>query len=59
MEKIIRKLNYSITKEEEDELTLFHYNSLQRKAKYYLILARYFILMLVIIAMIVFLYFYK
>jgi len=59
MEKIIRKLNYSITKEEEDELTLFHYNSLQRKAKYYLILARYFILMLVIIVMIVFLYFYK
>lgn len=59
MEKIIRKLNYSITKEEEDELTLFHYNSLQRKAKYYLILAKYFILMLVIIVMIVFLYFYK
>jgi hypothetical protein len=59
MEKIIRKLNYNITKEEEDELTLFHYNSLQRKAKYYLILARYFILMLVIIVMIVFLYFYK
>lgn len=59
MEKIIRKMNYQITKEEEEELTLFHYKSLQRKAQYYLLLARYFLFMVIIMVLIVFIYFYE
>lgn len=58
MEKIIRKMNYQITKEQEEELTLFHYKSLQRKAQYYLLLARYFFIMIIIMVLIVFIYFY-
>lgn len=57
MEKIIRKLNYNISLEEEEQLTLYHYRTLKRKAKYYLLLAKNFVLMFIITIAIIYLYF--